>query len=177
MFDKDEWTKLLKYTGYGAAVGAGLCVLLFIYELVAGMWNCMCDCFGGCSGMPEINSGLTFLYVFLVCLITGLIAGIFSALSDRSARLSADERERKRKESKEAQRQRIRWASEVKEKSLEVEKISDENYKGIKPLITAQYRADEQMSIISDELANISELNGKVNAMAQDVKMKGGMTE
>lgn len=177
MFDKDEWIKLLKYTGYGAAVGAGLCVLLFVYEFVAEMWNCMCDCFGGCSEMPEVDSGFTFLFVFLISLAIGLMVGLFSAFSDRNYRLAADERRRKENESEEAKRQRIKWASEVKQKSLEVANVCDKNYKSMKPMITAKYRADGQMTTISDELANISELSGKINAMAQDVKMKGGISE
>lgn len=177
MFNKDEWIKLFKYTGYGAAVGACLCFLLFLYSFVAEIWNCMCDCFGGCSEMPEVDSGLTFLFVFIISLAIGLMVGLFSAFNDRNYRLSAEERRRKENESEEAKRQRIKWASEVKQKSLEVTNICDKNYKNLKPLITAQYRADGQMSTISDELANISELNGKIKAMAQDVKMKGGMNE
>jgi len=177
MFNKDEWIKLLKCTGYGAAIGAGLCVLLFIYDLFAEFWNCMCDCFGERSELPIVNEGITFLFVFLISFAIGVVIGIISAFSARNNRLFEEERKRNEQESTEARNQRIKWASEVKQKSLDVANVCEKNYKDIKIMIAPQYKADAQMKSISTELANIFELQGKIDAMAEDIKAKGGTSK
>lgn len=176
MFEKNEWIKLFKYAGYGAAVGAGLCILLFIYELLAETWNCMCDCIGGCY-LPEVSTGLTFLFVFVACVIIGFMIGLFSAFSDRRNRLDEEGKRSKEQAAAAAKQQRMKWASEVKRKSLEVANTCDKNYKNIQPLIHPQYKAETLISSILTEMANISELQGKVEAMAEDVKMKGGTSK
>ena len=110
MFNQDERRKMWKYTGYGAVTGVILCVILFVYELFAETWNCLCDCFGGCDSLPEVNSWLTFLFVFLISLGIGFIAGICSAASDRSARLENEEQERQ----KNSRMQREKNAADIK---------------------------------------------------------------
>lgn len=112
MFNQDESRKLWKYTRYGAATGAVLCVVLFVYELFAEAWNCLCDCFGGCDSLPEVNSWLTFLFVFLISLCIGFMVGICSASSDRSARLEKEEQERQ----KNNRIQREKYAADIKKK-------------------------------------------------------------
>ena len=174
MFNEEEWMKVLKYSGYGAAGGAVLCALLFVYSLGAEIWNCMCDCFGDSSTAPVADEGSTYFFVFIICLGIGLMVGLFAAYCDRSERVSEEEQKRKEKESQEAKRQRIAWASEVQKKAHEVMKICNKNYNGLGPIIDAEYMADSQMITIADELANMSELNGKINSMAQDIKTKGG---
>lgn len=174
MFNKDEMLKFLKCTGYGAAVGAGLCVLLFIYGLFAEAWNCLCDCFGGCDSLPEVNSDATFLFAFFISLGIGFLIGLFLALSDRASRIEAENRKRAAANSAEAKQQRIKWASEVKQKALSISNTCNKNYKDYKELISPKYKADSQMNIIINELANIAELKGKVDSMAIDTKTKGG---
>lgn len=46
-----------------------------------------------------------------------------------------------------------------------------------KALISSTYKADVQMDAIINELANAAELKGKVDAMANDTKMKGGVSK
>lgn len=177
MFNQDESRKFWKYTGYGAAVGAGLCVALFVYELFAEAWNCLCDCFGGCDSLPEVNSWLTFLFVFLISTGIGFMVGLFSALSDRSVRLADEASKRAAATSEEARKQRIKWAGEVKQKALSVANTCEKNAKEYKALIAPNYKSDSQMDAIIKELANAAELKGKVDAMANDTKTKGGASK
>lgn len=176
MFNQDERRKFWKYTGYGAATGGVLCVILFVYGLFAEAWNCLCDCFGGCDSLPEVNSWLTFLFVFLICTGIGFMIGLFSSLNDRSARLEDEAAKRAAANSEEAKRQRIKWAGEVKQKALSVATTCEKNAREYKPLITPTYKADSKMDEIMKELANAAELKGKVDAMANDTK-KGGASK
>ena len=79
--------------------------------------------------------------------------------------------------SEEAKRQRIKWAGEVKQKALSVANTCEKNSKEYRPLISATYKSDPQMDAIVNELANAAELKGKVDAMADDTKTKGGASK
>ena len=91
--------------------------------------------------------------------------------SDEAARL------RDAANSEEARKQRIKWAGEVKQKALNVANTCDKNSKDYKPLISPTYQADSQMKSIINELADVAELKGKVDAMANDTKSKGGVSK
>lgn len=177
MFNKDEMSTILLCTGYGAAAGAVLCGILFVYSLFAEAWNCFCDCFGGCNSLPEVNSGITFLFAFLICLGIGLLVGLFLAFSDRSSRIEEEERKRAEANSAEAKQQRIKWAKEVKHQALNIAKICSKNYKEYNDLVSPKYKAAIQMELIINELANATELKGKVDAMAINTKTNGGLSK
>ena len=103
MFNRNERDDLWGYTGYGAMAGGIICLLLFVYSLFAGAWNCLCDCIGGCDSIPEVKSWLTYLYVFLICTGIGFLIGLFSALKGRSERIDREARQEEASMEKEAQ--------------------------------------------------------------------------
>ena len=75
-----------------------------------------------------------------------------------------------------ARKQRTQWASEVKQKALNVSNTCELNNKNVSPLVSGTYEAEKQMELILSELANAAELKGKIDAMAEDVK-KGGASK
>ena len=103
----------------------------------------------------------------------GAVYGLFKTLQDRQAAKKAAELE----QSAAAKKQREKWASEVKQKALSVASTCDKNAKQYKALISPVYKADAQMDAIINELANAAELKGKVAAMANDIKAKGGASK
>lgn len=86
MFNESENKKLLHATGVGAAAGAIIDVILFVWSLLGGVWNCLCDCFGGGGNWPLAEKFSTYLFVFLICLGIGILIGFFQAMTDRSSR-------------------------------------------------------------------------------------------
>lgn len=110
MFNQEESAKLWKCVGKGAATGGIICGILFVYSIFAGMWNCLCDMFGSCDGLPKVNSFLTYLFVFLISVVIGLIVGLAQAGSDRAERLRQEEFN----QSQAAKAQREKYAADIK---------------------------------------------------------------
>lgn len=165
----------------GAGIGAGVALALYVLGFGIELLNCACqiitcDCDGG-DAIPAMWDGGSFVSVLLFCTIAGAVIGLIYGIykmkvaSDEAARL------RDAANSEEAKKQRIKWAGEVKQKALTVANTCDKNAKAYKPLIAPEYKANAQMDSIINELANASELKGKVDAMANDTKTKGGASK
>lgn len=165
----------------GAAIGAGVAIALYVLGFGVELINCACqiitcNCEGG-DAIPGMWEGSSFVSVLLFCTIAGAVIGLIYGIykmkvaSDEAARL------REAANSKEAKKQRIKWAGEVKQKALSVANSCDKNAKDYKSLISPDYKADLQMNTIMKELANAAELKGKVDAMANDTKTKGGASK
>ena len=165
----------------GAGIGAGVALALYVLGFGVELLNCACqiitcDCDGG-DAIPAMWEGGSFWSVLLFCTIAGAVIGLIYGIykmkvaSDEAARL------RDAANSEEAKKQRMKWAGEVKQKALSVANTCDKNAKAYKPLITPEYKANAQMDSIINELANASELKGKVDAMANDTKTKGGASK
>ncbi len=102
MFNKSEVLKILKSVGKGAAIGGILCIVLFIYELFADLFNCFCNALSGENWLPDPNSDiLTFVFIFGIGVAIGLIVGFFMALKMRSNRIAVETKTRLEKEEKE----------------------------------------------------------------------------
>lgn len=165
----------------GAGIGAGVAIALYVLGFGVELINCACqiitcDCDGG-DAIPGMWDGGSFVSVLLFCTIAGAVIGLIYGIykmkvaSDEAARL------RDAANSEEAKNQRIKWAGEVKQKALSVANSCEKNGKDYKALISPNYKADSQMETIMKELANAAELKGKVDAMANDTKTKGGASK
>ena len=150
--------KAILTTLAGACIGAIAATALYILGFGIELLNCACqiitcDCDGG-DAIPIMWEGGTFWSLLLFCTIAGAAA-----------------------DSEAAKKQRIKWAGEVKQKALSVANICEKNIKEYKALISPNYKANSQMDVIMKELANAAELKGKVDAMANDTKTKGGVSK
>jgi len=175
--------KIVKYTVYGALFG--LCVGLVLSVFVG--CNAVCSCsddwinafFGcnnatyasGCGGYisdPAVRSCL--LYSTLICAVIGGVYGTFRTLQDKNLAQKASELE----QSASAKKQRVAWASEVKQKALNVNNVCSENKTFDKPLVSTIYKSNDQMTEILNELTKISEKQGKVDFLAEELSRKDG---
>lgn len=168
---------MLAGAGIGGLVAGAVYVLGVSVELVnfaCQIITCNCE---GEAVIPGMWKESSFISIFLFCIIAGAVIGLIYGIykmkiaSDEAARL------RDAANSEEAKKQRIKWAEEVKQKALSVAKSCEKNAKSYKALISPNYKANSQMDTIMKELANAAELKGKVDAMANDIKMKGGASK
>lgn len=149
----------------GAGIGAGVGLVL---SLAGEILDCLT-----CGGCGTSDGTPTFLF----CLITGAVIGLIVGLVKYSAQASAKAAERDKKLSEEEHARRVKWAGEVKQRALSIANTCEKNSKEFSPLISTTYKAGSQMSDIISELANVTELKGKVDAMADDTKTKGGASK
>lgn len=165
----------------GAGIGAGVALALYVLGFGVELINCACqiitcDCDGG-DAIPAMWEGGSFWSVLLFCTIAGAVIGLIYGIYKMKVASDEEARRRAAADSEEAKNQRIKWAGEVKQKALSVANGCEKNAKDYKPLISPNYKADSQMDTIMKELANAAELKGKVDAMANDTKMKGGASK
>lgn len=178
--------KIAKYALYGALTG--LCIGLVLSFFVGCEAMCSCteewiDAFlgcgnatysGGCQGFtndPAVRNCM--LYSTLISTGLGAIYGFFLTLQDKNAAQRAAELE----ESASAKKQRVIWASEVKQKALNVNNTCSRNKTFDKPLVSTTYKANAQMTEIMNELTKVAEKQGKVDALAEELSKKGGASE
>lgn len=165
----------------GAGIGAGVALLLYVLGFGVELINCACqiitcDCDGG-DAIPAMWEGGSFISVLLFCTIAGAVIGLIYGIYKMKVASDEEARRRAAANSEEAKKQRIKWAGEVKQKALTVANTCEKNAKEYKALISPNYKADSQMDAIMKELANAAELKGKVDAMANDTKTKGGASK
>ena len=180
--------KIIKYTVCGAITGLFIGFILSIFIGCQAVCSCgeeWLNAFISCAGETGTCSGGLEKYIndpsvknclifsTLICSLIGAVYGLFKTLQDSRAAKKAAELE----QSAAAKKQREQWASEVKQKALSVARTCDKNVKEYRALISPIYKADAQMDAIISELANAAELKGKVDAMANDTKTKGGASE
>ena len=119
--------------------------------------------------MFGVRSWLIFLIFPLIGVIAGYIYGkrknAKEALLKNAAKLE------------EEKKQRIKWAEDIKKMSTTVVSTCEKNAGEYEALFCPTYKANSQMDEILKELANASELNGKVAAMAHDTRTKGGASK
>lgn len=178
--------KIAKYALYGALTG--LCIGLVLSFFVGCEAMCSCtedwiDAFFGCgnatcsSGCQEFTNDPAvrncMLYSTLISTGIGAIYGLFLTLQDKNAAQKAAELER----SASAKKQRATWASEVKQNALNVNNTCSRNKTSDKPLVSTTYKANTQMAEIINELTNIAEKQGKIDALAEELSKKGGISE
>ena len=115
--------------------------------------------------------------MLLFCTIAGSVIGLIYGMYKMKVASDEEARRRAAADSEEATNQRTKRSGEVKQKALSVANSFEKNAKDYKALISPNYESDSQMETIMKELANAAELKGKVDAMANDAKTKGGASK
>lgn len=163
------WEILLN-TIKGAVIGAIGAICLFVLGFFIELFNegyaiLTCDCD---RSMVFDWSGMWGL--LFMCTIGGAVVGMVYGICKAKEARNAEKNRRDAENLEAARKQRIQWASEVKQKALSVNTICESNSKNVPPLVSNEYKADTQMELILSELANATELMGKIDAMAKDVQ-------
>ena len=116
-----------------------------------------------------VRSWLIFLIFPLIGAIAGFVYG--KRKNDKEALL------KNAAKLEEEKKQRIKWAEDIKKMATSVASTCERNAGEYEALVCPTYKANSQMDEILKELANASELKGKVEAMAHDTRTKGGMSK
>lgn len=166
-----------KYTGFGALAGGVLAVLLYALGFGVELLNCACaiitcDCSRE-EALPGLWKGDSFINIFMFCLIGGAIIGLAYGLYKKKMELDAEAARKAAENSEEAQKQRVLWAEEIKKEANAIYKTCQANLSADKPLRSTTHKSSELMKEIVEELTNASELQGRVNAIADDVSLRG----
>lgn len=163
----------------GAGIGLVVAVLLYVFggglELLNCAYQILSCSFQSGTVIPEMWSGDSFTHVCLFCVIGGTIIGLVYGIY--KVKVAADEEAaRKRAEnSEEARQQRIKWANDVKQRALIVNRTCERNKASNESLVLTTYQASSEMKNITEELTKVAELKGKVDSIAEDLVKKGGI--
>lgn len=172
-----------KYTAYGALIGLCIGLVLSFFAGCEAVCSCTGEwidaflgcgdatCAGGCQRFTSdpIVQGC-ILYSTLIGAIVGGAYGFFQTLQDKNEALKTSELER----IESAKKQRVAWASEVKQKALTVNNTCSRNKAMDKPLVSTTYKANDQMIEIMNELTQVVEKQGLVDSLAEELLKKGG---
>lgn len=83
--NSDEIKRIFKGLGIGSLVGLGGLVVLFCWDLLVGIWNCMCGMIGTSPHEKGVADS-TYIFVFSICAGIGLLIGICTALASYFSR-------------------------------------------------------------------------------------------
>lgn len=161
----------------GAAIGAGISILLYVLGFGVELINCACqiitcNCDGG-DAIPGMWEGSTFKSVFLFCVICGAIIGLVYGIY-KMKEVADEEAARKYEENSEiARRQREHRAGDVKKIAMSAERICNKNESNFKPIVSTTYESSNQMQGILNELVNVAEMQGKVKVISKKMSEKG----
>lgn len=168
--------KAVKTTLIGAGIGLAASICLIILGVACDFVSCACAIISCESSYNSMSDGIlgNFGGICLFCVICGAIIGLVYGLYKMKE--EADEiNAKKYAEEAEADRQRRKkWASEICQKALKTEQSCKDNAEAMKaPLVATMYKSDDMMALITSELTRASELQGKIDALASDVKKEG----
>lgn len=166
--------KTILYTLKGAAIGAIGAVCLFVVGFCIELFNMGCAILTCDCDKPMVFDWSGMWGLLFICTIGGAVVGMVYGIYKAKEEINAEKSRRDAENSEAARKQRIQWASEVKQKALNVSNTCEANCKNVPPLVSSAYKADAQMELVLSELAKTAELMGKVDAMAEDVQKGGG---
>ena len=163
--------KRIMYTLKGAVIGAGGAACLYIAGIILNVGCAILTC--NCSATSGFDWSGMWSLIFMGAIggaVIGLIYGIYKTTEESNA----EKKKREAENSGKAQEQRIQWANEIKKKALNVSETCELNSRNDLALVSEVYKADAQMELILSELANATEIKGKIDAIVEDVQKGGG---
>lgn len=162
---------------YGALAGIGVAIILYVLGGALELLNCTCNIVScnldGGDAIPGMWEGSTFFTVLLFCVIICAVIGLIYGLCKMRSEATQAEAKKKAENSEQARLQRVAWANEIKDNATYVVDRCKSNLEHSHSIVFAEYCANDQLHSILKELANLAELEGKVEAMANKIE-KGG---
>lgn len=159
----------LKGAGCGALAAIGLVILgacAEIFNIGYAILSCDCD-------REMLFEWLKVWILVVICIaggaIIGLFYGIFKAKQEDNIK-----RKKKNTENKEIElKQRTKYAEELKQEAKKAYEICSRNRTNDKRLNSIKYKTSEQMAEIMNELTKVTEQQGRMNAMAEELRKDG----
>lgn len=164
--------KLIMTTLKGAVIGAISAVCLFFIGFLIEMCN-----FAGALLSCDWDREAAFKWsgmwgLLLLFILGGAAIGLFYGIYKAKEESKGEAAKRDKANAEEARKQRVKWASDVKQKALNINNICSKNKSSDKPLVETTYKADAQMGDIISELTKVAELRGKIDFLAEDLANK-----
>lgn len=166
--------KTILYTMKGAAIGGIGAICLFIAGFFIELFNFGCAILTCDCDKPTVFDWSGMWGLLFICAIGGAVVGMVYGIYKAKEESNALKAKRDAENLEAAQKQRIQWASEVKQKALNVSNVCSENKAADKPLVFTTYKANTQMTEIMNELTRVAEKQGKVDSLAEELSKKGG---
>ena len=164
----------------GLLIGLVIGIILSIFVGFEATLNCVGEWIGAFFGCGSCYDGCSYYLwdkdvqncIMYCSIISALVSGVYStyvAFQDMviNKKRIAD------LEIENAKKQRIQWANEAKQLALKVSCDCKSNESGFNSLISTEYQSEKMIELISMELTNVSELQGKIEAMVKDIEKKG----
>lgn len=169
--------KAIKTTFIGAGLGFVASIALIILGLACDFLSCACSIVTCDLDSPASSVASSVLESFgsicIFCIICGAIVGCVYGLYKMKEESDENNAKKSAEQSEEARKQRAKWASEIKEKALNVNNTCSKNKTSDKPLVSTTYKANVQMTEIMNELTKVAEKQGKVDSLAEELSKKG----
>lgn len=158
----------------GAACGAIGAMFLFAIGFCIEAFNLGCAILTCDCDKPMVFDWSGMWGLLLLCIIGGAVVGCFYGLYKAKEERDEEMAKRNAAMSEEERKQRVKWAGEIKQKALDANNICSEYKTADKPLVSSVYKANTQMTVIMNELTNVTEKQGKVDSLAEELNGKGG---
>ena len=172
MYNSNESKMIGSCTGKGAIVGGIICAVMFVWSLLGGIWNELCNCIGtrNCN-LPTASNFLIYLFAFLIPTLIGLLVGLAQASSARNARLEQEKAAQYRSDLQ----QRQAYARSLKQKSQalvqEMQNIQN-SVKSIseKPPLSSTQKQEKGWEAINDAFNVNTELKYQADALGKEAQ-------
>lgn len=165
---------VIKNTLLGAVYGAVGAIVLFLIGLCVEVLNVGCAILTCDCDKPTVFDWSGMWGLLLICVIGGAVIGcVYGIYKEKQVR-DAEATRLRNENSEEARKQRVKWANEIKQKALSLEKNCTSNRRSTKPIVSTTYTRDNLMNDILSELSLIAEVQGKVESIAENISKKGG---
>ncbi len=162
----------------GAVIGAGIALLLYVLGFGVELVNfacqiATCNC-NGDDAIPAMWSGSSFVNVLIFCTACGVTVGLIYGIYKTKVNSDAKLKQRNAQNAEEARKQRVQWADALKKKAMKVEDTCSKNKTSFAPMVMTRYEASDRLDKILTELSKVTELQGKVAAMADELAREEG---
>lgn len=158
----------------GAAWGAGGAICLYIVGFCLEVLNLGCAILTCDCDRPTMFDWSGMWGLLAICTVAGAIVGFVYGIYKAKQESDAETARLKAESSEEAHKQRVKWAEEVKLKALNVNNTCSGNKTADKPLVSTTYKANSQMTDIMNELIRVTEKQGKVDSLAEELSKTEG---
>lgn len=166
--------KIIWSTLAGAVYGAMVAVCLYVVGFVLEIFNLGCAILTCDCDKPMMFDWSGMWNLLFIFAIAGAVIGFFYRIYKIKADADADAARLAAENSEEARKQRIKWASDIKQKALDLNNTCFQNKKIDIPIVSTTYKASVQMTEIMNELTKVAEKQGKIDFLVNELSTKGG---
>lgn len=165
---------VIKNTFIGAAYGIAGAIALVAVGLCVEVLNVGCAILTCDCDKSTVFEWSGIWGLLLICMIGGAIIGCVYGIYKEKQERDAEATRLRNENSEKARKQRVKWANEIKQKALNLERECTSNRGSVKAIVSTTYKRDNLMNDILIELSSMAEIQGKVENISENISGKGG---